>query len=95
MHRVLSVGSLEVTDSKAHELKGVSLDALVASLIRGVAFILSATTQEALMDATMQLYHGDADTYWDVPSMLADLDSESVDEALWEATVATTAGVCH
>ena len=58
MHRVLSVGSLEVTDSKAHELKGVSLDALVASFIRGVAFLLSATTQEALMDATMQLYHG-------------------------------------
>jgi hypothetical protein len=124
MHRVLSVGSLEVTDSKAHELKGVSLDALVASLIRGAAFLLSATTQEALMDATMQLYHGcvsslgvkaawkcrkssrgqadslsalpgnrDADRYWDVPSMLADLDSESVDEALWEATVATTATI--
>ena len=33
--------------------------------------------------------------YWDVPSMLTDLDSESVDEALWAATVATTAGVCH
>ena len=57
MHRVLSVGSLEVTD-KASELKGVSLDALVASFIRGVAFLLSASTQEALMDATMQLYHG-------------------------------------
>ena len=67
MHRVLSVGSLEVTD-KAHQLKGVSLDALVASLIRFVAFLLSASTQEALMDATMQLYHGVRDRCAVVPS---------------------------
>lgn len=57
MHRVLSVGSLEVTD-KAQQPKGVSLDALVAAVIRLVAALMSMATQETLLDATLQLYHG-------------------------------------
>jgi len=73
MHRVLSVGSLEVTD-KAQQPKGVSLDALVAAAIRGVAAILAFASRDELLDTTLELYHG---------CVCANVSRRGVERKLW------------
>jgi hypothetical protein len=73
MHRVLSVGSLEVTD-KAQQPKGVSLDALVAAAIRGVAALLAFASRDELLDTTLELYHG---------CVCANVSRRGVERKLW------------